>query len=135
MNTSYVVLDTNILVAAGYNGASASRRIVHACLDGRLTHYLSPKLRSEYEYILKRALRVADYLPQLREFIDTATVMEPTVTSPKIPDDRSDEELVALALTVKATLLSNDHHLLTVNHSELTVCRPSEWILTQGFED
>ena len=32
-----VVLDTKVLVAAAYNPASASRRIVEACLDSELT--------------------------------------------------------------------------------------------------
>ena len=37
-----VVLDTNVLVAAAYNPASASRRIVEACPDRQLTPVLSP---------------------------------------------------------------------------------------------
>ena len=37
-----VVLDTNVLVAAAYNSASASRRIVETCLDGQLTPALGP---------------------------------------------------------------------------------------------
>ena len=37
-----VVLDTNVLVAAAYNPAGASRRTVEACPDGQLTPVLSP---------------------------------------------------------------------------------------------
>ena len=42
MTATRVVLDTNVLVAAAYNSASASRRIVETCLDGQLTPALGP---------------------------------------------------------------------------------------------
>ena len=75
-----VVLDTNVLVAAAYNPASASRRIVEACLDGELTPVLSPTLRHEYEFILARAARGRPYLERIHRLVDGAEIVEPAQT-------------------------------------------------------
>ena len=72
-----VVLDTNVLVAAGYDPRSASRRVVEACLGGGLTPVLSGALRREYEFILARAARGRLYLERLHQLLDGAEVVEP----------------------------------------------------------
>jgi putative PIN family toxin of toxin-antitoxin system len=122
-----VVLDTNVLVAAVYNPASASRRIVEACLSGQLTAVLSLALRREYEFILARAVRGQPYLERIRLLVDHAEVIEPAHTPRVVPADPEDDKLVATALAASAVLITNDAHLLAVaGHEGLQVVRPAE---------
>jgi putative PIN family toxin of toxin-antitoxin system len=120
-----VVLDTNVLVAAAYNAGSASRRIVEACLEGKLTPVLSPALRREYEFILARAARGRPYLDRIHRLLDGAEVVEPAQTPRVVPDDPEDDKLVAAALAAGSVLVTNDAHLLAVaGHNGLEVLRP-----------
>ena len=122
-----VVLDTNVLVAAVYNPASASRRIVEACLDGELTPVLSPALRRGYEFILARAARGRPYLERVRRLVAGAEVVEPAQTPRVVADDPDDDKLVSAALAAGATLVTNDAHLLGIaGHEGLEVVRPAE---------
>jgi predicted nucleic acid-binding protein len=75
--TTRVVLDTNVLVAAAYHAGSASRRIVEAGLQGKLTAVLSPSLRREYEFILIRAVRSRSYLERLQRLLEQTEVVVP----------------------------------------------------------
>jgi putative PIN family toxin of toxin-antitoxin system len=122
-----VVLDTNVLVAAVYNAASASRRIVEACLHGELTAVVSPALRREYEFILARAARGRPYLEQIHRLVDGAEVVEPAQTPRAVADDPDDDKLMAAALAAGALLVTNDAHLLTLaGHEGLKVVRPAD---------
>ncbi len=124
---SRVVLDTNVLVAAAYNPASASRRVVEACLGGNLTAVLSPALRREYEFVLARAARGRPYADAIHRLLDRAEVVEPAQTPRVVPDDPEDDKLVAAALAAGATLVTNDAHLLAVaGHKGLQVARPAD---------
>jgi uncharacterized protein len=121
-----VVLDTNVLVAAAYNPASASRRVVEACLDGELAAVLSPALRREYEFILARAARGRPYLERLHRLMDGAEVVEPAQTPRVVTDDPDDDKLVSAALAAGAILVTNDAHLLAIaGHEGLKVVRPA----------
>jgi putative PIN family toxin of toxin-antitoxin system len=125
--TERVVLDTNLLVAAAYNPASASRRLVEACLRGELSAIISPAVRREYEHILARAVRGGRYAEPLRAFLERAAVVEPAAVPRVVPDDSDDDKLVALALAAGAVLVTNDAHLLAVaGHRGLRVVRPGE---------
>jgi putative PIN family toxin of toxin-antitoxin system len=122
-----VVLDTNVLVAAAYNPASASRRIAEACLDGGLTPVVSPALRREYEFILARAARGRPYLERVHRLVESAEVVEPAETPRVVADDPDDDKLVAAALAAGAMLVTNDAHLLAIaGHEGLKVARPAD---------
>jgi uncharacterized protein len=122
-----VVLDTNVLVAAAYNPASASRRLVEACLAGELTAVLSPALLGEYEFILARAARRHPYLDRLRLLLEGAEPVHPEQTPRVVPEDPDDDKLVAAALASGAVLITNDAHLLSVaGHQGLRVLRPAD---------
>jgi putative PIN family toxin of toxin-antitoxin system len=122
-----VVLDTNVLVAAVYNPASASRRIVEACLDGGLTPVVSPALRREYEFILARAARGRPYLERVHRLVAGAEVVEPAETPRVVADDPDDDKLVAAAPAAGALLVTNDAHLLAIaGHEGLQVARPAD---------
>jgi putative PIN family toxin of toxin-antitoxin system len=122
-----VVLDTNVLVAAAYNAGSASRRIVEACLAGKLIAVLSPALRREYELILSRAVRRRSYLERLQRLLEQAEVVVPEETPRVVAEDADDDKLVAAALAVGAVVVSNDGHLLAIaGHKGLQVQRPAD---------
>jgi putative PIN family toxin of toxin-antitoxin system len=122
-----VVLDTNVLVAAAYNPASASRRLVEACLAGELTAVLSPALLREYEFILARAVRRHPYLVRLHLLLERTETVQPAETPQVVPDDPDDDKLVAVALAAGAVIVTNDAHLLGVaGHEGLRVFRPAD---------
>src|SRR5262249_19699335 len=106
-----VVLDTNLLVAAAYNSASASRCLVEAGLRGELTAVLSAAVRAEYERIIARAVRGHPYADRLRQLLGQAEVVEPAETPRVVPDDPEDDKLVAAALAADAVLVTSDGHL------------------------
>jgi len=125
-----VVLDTNVLIAAGYAPDSASRRIVDACLSGKLRATLSPAVRREYEQILSKALRRAEYRPQLQEFMEEAEEVVPQNTPRAVPDDPEDDKLLAAAVVGRAgALVSNDEHLLQLNPYEgISILTPGQFV-------
>jgi predicted nucleic acid-binding protein len=122
-----VVLDTNVLVAAAYRPGSASRRVVEACLGGRLAAVLSPALRRECESVLARAARGLPYTEQLHRLLGGAEVVEPGQAPRVVPDDPGDDKLVAAARVAGAALVTSDAHLLSVARREgLQAVRPAE---------
>jgi uncharacterized protein len=125
-----VVLDTNTLVAAAYAEASASRRIVEACLRGELAAVLSSALRKEYEYILARAVRGSDYGPALRQLLEQAAVVEPGEVPRVVPDDPEDDKLLALAVAAGAdAVVTNDRHLLRLDPlGPVRILRPAAFV-------
>ena len=111
-----VVLDTNVLVAAAYAPASASRRIVDACLDGHLVAVASSAIRREYDLILGRAVRVEGYQDRLGRLLETLELVEPAETPRRVPDDPDDDKFLAAALAGRAEwLITNDRHLLVLD--------------------
>lgn len=109
---SPVVLDTNVLVAAGFNPRSASAKIVDAVKRGELRMVWDDATRREIERIVKQ-------IPPLRAH-GVAQLFRPEdrftgETHPErfafIPDP-DDRKFAALAEAAGAILISNDEHLL-----------------------
>jgi len=125
-----VVLDTNLLIAAGYSASSASRQIVEACLQGELTAILSPAVRREYEQLLRQALRRDDYRKKLQQLLDRAEVVEPSDTPRVVPEDPDDDKLLAAAVAGNADMLiSNDQHLLQLGgYPGVRIMTPREFV-------
>ncbi len=114
--TRRIVLDTNVLVAAAYAPASASRRIVAACLAGELVPVASLAIRREYEHILARAVRGGDYRDRLRELLDKLELVEPSETPRLVPDDADDDKFPAAAVAGRAGwIITSDRHLLALD--------------------
>ena len=112
MTSRPVVLDTNVVVAAGFNPRSASAKIVDAVGQGRLRMVWNDATRCEIEHILGR-------IPPLRAHA-VAVLFRPEdrfagETDPgrfaAIPDP-DDRTFAALAHAVGAVLVTSDDHLL-----------------------
>jgi predicted nucleic acid-binding protein len=123
-----VVLDTNVLVAAGFNPRSASAGIVEAVRHGRLRMVWNDATRREIERILQQIppLRGHPMEPLFRpeNHVPAATDAEDFREIPD-PDDR---KFAALARAAGATLISNDKHLLEGrDRLNLPVLTPGEF--------
>jgi predicted nucleic acid-binding protein len=128
MLASAVVLDTNVVVAAGFNPRSASAKIVEAVKQGQLRMVWNEATRREIE-------RIMQHIPSLRAH-DLSELFRPgdrhmAPTHPQRfahildPDDRT---FAALAHATDATLISNDDHLLRHREPmEVTVLTPHEF--------
>lgn len=107
-----VVLDTNVVVAAGFRPRSASGRVLAAVRAGRLRLAWDDATRAETERIVGRIppLRGRDALPA---WADADRWPGPTdaaaFTHVPDPDDRA---FAALAAAAGATLVTMDAHLL-----------------------
>jgi predicted nucleic acid-binding protein len=112
MHRPAVVLDTNVLVAAGFNPRSASAKIVDAVKRGELHMVWNDATRREIERILHQIppLRAQPVAPLFRpaERFTGPTHPERFADIPD-PDDR---KFAALADAAGAVLISNDEHLL-----------------------
>jgi uncharacterized protein len=112
MTSPPVVLDTNVLVAAGFKPRSASAKIVDAVKQGQLRMVWNDATRREIEHIIGK-------IPPLRAHAD-ARLFRPAdqFTGPTDPErftfipDPDDRKFAALAEAAGATLISNDEHLL-----------------------
>ena len=107
-----VVLDTNILIAAGFNPGSHAARIVRATREGRLRMVWCEETRRESERLLRK-------IPPLswRAFADLfgkdtryTRKIDPSMHK-EIPDP-ADRVFAALAHAAGATLITQDDHLL-----------------------
>jgi uncharacterized protein len=107
-----VVLDTNVLVAAGFKPRSASAKIVDAVKQGQVRMVWNDATRREIEHIIGK-------IPPLRARADARLFRtEDRFTAPTHPErfdfipDPDDRKFAALADAAGAVLISNDEHLL-----------------------
>ena len=130
-----VVLDTNVLVAAGFNPRSASARIVDAVKRARARMVWNDATRRETE-------RIVQQIPPLRRrpvtelFRPENQVLTPTHPEhfAEIPDP-DDRKFAALARAAGAVLISNDKHLLeSRDQLDFAVLTPAEFWQSQGSE-
>jgi len=124
-----VVLDTNILVAAGFNPRSHSARIVAEIELGRLRMIWNDQTRSEIEHIVNKIPPLAHisfrhlFREENRYGGDTNPEDFRYVAD---PDDR---KFAALAAAAGATLVTVDEHLLVTRERGLvSILTPRELI-------
>jgi predicted nucleic acid-binding protein len=113
MQSPPVVLDTNVLVGAGFNPRSASARILDAVKQGKLRMMWNEETRREI-------LRIMQQIPPMRSLDVSQSFLESNrVTSATHPDrfavvaDPDDRKFAALAHEAGAALISSDEHLLS----------------------
>ncbi len=124
-----VVLDTNILVAAGFERRSSSAQIVQAVRADRIVLTWDEPTLAETRHILRK-------IPPLRweAFADLYTAEgrhagDVPPTGFDMIADPADRKFAALAVAADAVLVSNDDHLLGVSDRlPLTVLTPGAFI-------
>ena len=73
--------------------------------------------------------RSGHYLERLEQFLAGGTLVVPERTPRHVPDDAGDDKFLAAALAGQAGwIVSNDHHLLTLDpYWEVRIVRPGEF--------
>lgn len=133
-----VVVDTNVFVGACI-GRGASSQVVEACLQNRLSPYISPSLLFEYRDVIARPqlFRRArlDYEERallLRAFVSCCTWQEIHFTwRPNLPDE-ADNHVMELAIAANATMLVTlnvrDFTRQELNFRHIKIVRPKQLI-------
>jgi predicted nucleic acid-binding protein len=123
-----VVLDTNVLIAAGFNSDSSSASIIRGVRQGRLRAVWSQAIRSEYKRTIER-IRVLNW-PSFEELLtpeacfESGNLHEEGLEAIVDPEDR---KFAALARATGAVLVTADDHLLSVrNQIDIDIRKPSE---------
>ncbi len=130
-----VVVDTNILVAAGFKSGSSSRRIVEEIAAGELLLIWNEGTRRE-------SLHVVGKIPPLDEAYFAELFLEQGRFDGSVDEelfdviaDRSDRKFAALAGAAQVVLVSNDSDFLDVRRDlSIEVYRPSEFLDQRGEE-
>ena len=129
-----VVLDTNVLVAAGFNPHSSSAKIIASIRAGKTTLLWNRSTRAESKAIIEQIPPLA--WKQFSNLFSPEWEFQGE-THPdnfieiKDPDDR---KFAALAAATQATLISNDEHLLSVrNQLKIRILTPKEALQTGDF--
>lgn len=107
-----VVLDTNVFVAAGFNGTSRSAQIVEAIREQRLRMIWSGKTRKETKRVLQQIppLHWHEFESLFRDEDRYDGDLDEDAVD--YVSDRSDRKFAALAEAAEAVLVTNDDHLL-----------------------
>ena len=107
-----VVLDTNILIAAGFDPKSHAARIVRAIRAGRLRMVWCEETRRESERLLRKIppLSWRAFADLFSEDARRSGKIDPSAYA-EIPDP-ADRVFAALAHAAGATLITQDKHLL-----------------------
>ena len=124
MPSSAVVLDTNVLVAAGFNPRSASAKIVEAVKQGELRMVWNEATRRRSNASCSKFPRSGH--TTCRAFSSRGSLHAPTHPQrfAHIPDP-DDRKFAALAHATDAKLISNDDHLLRHrDRMDVTVLTP-----------
>lgn len=112
------VLDANVLVSAALSQSGAPAQLLERWLHGAFELIVSPQLLGEVERALAYP-KVRDRLEEgaaaellllLGELAEQAS--DPDTAAPVQSPDPADDYLIALAASIRATLVSGDAHLL-----------------------
>jgi predicted nucleic acid-binding protein len=108
-----VILDTNVLVAAGFRGASAAGRLVEAVRRGDFRLVWNEETRRENEAVLRRIPRL-DW-EEFRGLFDPAGEYRGETRLDRFSriEDPEDRKFAALAAAAGAVVVSADAHLLS----------------------
>jgi putative PIN family toxin of toxin-antitoxin system len=119
-----LVLDTNVMLRALANRASASRRVVAACEARRAIALLSKPVLDEYRLVLAHlperddSITVFDIQAQLRKLKYLSEYARHARASFVFPRDPTDAKLIELAIDAGAThIVSYDADLLSLPES------------------
>lgn len=129
-----IVADTNLFVAAGFNPASHSARVLAAVRAGTVRLVWDDATRRETEHVVEA-------IPPLRG-TDLSALFLPAgrYDGPTRPDlfesvpDPADQKFAALAAAAGAVLVTSDRHLLDGRpHPGVEVLTPGEFLRRAGL--
>jgi predicted nucleic acid-binding protein len=128
MSKPWVVLDTNVFVAAGFNPRSTSARIVGEVRAGRLHMAWNERTRGEIEAVV-RQIPPLSWEPFAELFRQEAqSDANLTLDQFTYVRDPADRKFAALARATGAVLVTADDHLLaTRNQGDVEVRTPGEF--------
>src|SRR5690606_18156420 len=111
-----VLLDSNIVVAAGFNPASKSAAIIQHIEAGDLKFGWNRSSKTETRRVLYQIL-----------FLSCRTFEELCTPETEFEQDPDDRKFAALATASGATLVSNDDHLLSIrDRLDIAIMKPGE---------
>lgn len=112
-----LILDTNVFIAAYWSPASASARLIDACVRGKaIAHYSSP-IRGEVDRLLRTIGLPESYVRGLDAFWQTALEVQPVPVDPIRAQDPEDQKFLEAAAGGETDfLVTNDDHLLAVGY-------------------
>lgn len=128
MAPSYVVLDTNVFVAAGFNADSSSARLIEAIRRGELTLVWNEATRGENRDVVEQIPPLSweslvDLFTEAGHY--TASLAPEKYGS--IPDP-ADRKFVALAAATGAAVVSHDDDLLANRtQADVRILTPEEF--------
>lgn len=129
-----VILDTNVLVAAGFNPKSSSARIIKAVEKGTIHLVWNQATKRETQTKLEQIPRLsweqfAGLFTPEREY--TGPVESNAFQYIEDPDDR---KFAVLAEATKSVLVTNDTHLLSQREKTAAPIM-TPWEFTQEYTD
>ncbi|BCW98840.1 MAG: hypothetical protein KatS3mg024_1667 [Armatimonadota bacterium] len=123
-----VVLDTNCFLAARWNAASASARIIRMCLQGELRHMCSPAVARELRRLVAQVGVPQDFIRLVEQYLATAERVEPAAV-PERAADPEDQKYLECAAAGADYLISSDNHLLDVRGAgRALVVKPTQFL-------
>lgn len=132
---SRAVLDTNIFVAAAFDKASSSARLLKLVADGEVELVWSEAIRKEARFILEKIPPLSwDEVEPL--FRVSGEHPDPLPTDQfDYVEDPDDRKFAALACASGATLVSSDMHLLAHRaRRDVAIVSPSEFVRREARE-
>lgn len=130
-----VVLDTNVFLAAYWSRSSASARLVHACMDGRLHARYTPEVKREIDRLLRQVKVSESYMEYLESFWAKAQLVQGVPVDPVRSHDPDDQKFLEAAAGADADyLITNDDHLLRIGYvARAEILTPSSAVRVLGF--
>ena len=125
-----VVLDINLFVAAFWNRGSASARVIHACIEGRLTFVHTDETLKGLRIVLRCIRAPERYMDDVvQKALDAGRRVEGK-PAPVISEDPEDQIFLECAVGADADyLITSDRHLLKLRQVGRTkILTPAQFV-------
>jgi putative PIN family toxin of toxin-antitoxin system len=110
-----VVIDTNILIDAGGDNLSYTRKIIDEVIRGRIKAIASHKIWKEYQMILDELVNDPAHHELVNNFFSAVEIIEPKRKIDIVKYDREDNKFFEAALEGSAEyIITSDMHLFEV---------------------
>jgi uncharacterized protein len=133
MDECALVVDTNVFVAAGFEPAGASSRLLDAIMRGQWRMAWHRTTRAETERVLRRIPRLdwQRFAPLFRPEWEHGGALD--LAPFGAIEDPGDRKFAALAAATESILISSDSHLLARRDAlPVRVLKPGEFLAGEG---